>query len=77
MPPGLRLARLQPQLTHDLADGLIVDGLAAADQGSVDPPVSVLGIIDLEQRLYLDFKQLVPPGRFAFRPVSPLVISGF
>jgi hypothetical protein len=77
MPPGLRLARLQPQLAHDLADGLIVDGLAAADQGSVDPPVSVFAIVRLEQCLYLDFKQLVPPGRIAFRPVPPFVIPGF
>jgi hypothetical protein len=33
MPPGLRLARLQSQLTHDLADTLIADGLAAWQTG--------------------------------------------
>jgi hypothetical protein len=53
VPPGLRLAGLQAQLTHDLADRLVVDGLAAADQGGVNSPVPVPGVIRLEQRLDL------------------------
>jgi hypothetical protein len=68
---------MQVQVTHDLPHGLVIDGLAAADQGRVDPPVPVLGVIRLEQCFYLDFQQLLALRGLAFRPAPPVVEPGF
>jgi hypothetical protein len=48
VPPRLRLAGLQAQLAHDPADGLVIDLLAAADQGRVNTPVPIFGVIGIE-----------------------------
>jgi hypothetical protein len=48
--PGPGLAGNRAQVAHDLPHGLVIDGLAAADQGGVDPPVPVFLAIRLEQR---------------------------
>ena len=67
-PPRRRLAGDQAQLAHELADQLQAGLLAAADQGGVQTPVAVGGIVRLEQRLYLDFQQFPAPRGGAFRP---------
>jgi hypothetical protein len=75
--PGLRLAGHQAQAAHDLPHGLVIDGLAAADQGGVDPPVPVLLVIRLEQCFYLDLQKLPAPRGLALRPAPPVVESRF
>src|SRR5271157_2518916 len=73
--PGL--AGHQVQLPHELADQLVADLLAAADQGRVHAPVPVFFPVGLEQRLDLDFQQLAPLRCGRFRPRPPVVVSGF
>jgi len=52
-----------------------LDGLAAADQGGVDPPVPVLLVIRFEQCFYLDFQKLPALRGLALRPAPPVVES--
>jgi hypothetical protein len=47
-PPGLRLAGLQAQLAHELADQLGAALFAAADQDLVHAPVAVFLVVKLE-----------------------------
>ena len=68
VPPRLRLARLQAQLAHELADQLRARLLAAAGQGGVQAAVQLFLAVRLEQRPYLDFQQLPPFRRGTFRP---------
>src|SRR5271166_4656257 len=77
VPPRPGLAGHQVQLPHELADQLVADLLAAADQGRVHAPVPVFFPVGLEQRLDLDFQQLAPLRCGRFRPRPPVVVSGF
>src|SRR5207302_1919545 len=67
-PPRPRLARNQLQLAHELADELLADLLAAADQRGVEAPVSVFLIVRLEQCLDLQLEHFPPLFCLALRP---------
>src|SRR5580704_10251776 len=73
--PGL--AGLQAQFAHQLADGLVVGGLAAADQDGVHAPVPVLLVVVLEYCLNLELEHSPSLLRLAFRSFPPVVVAGF
>src|SRR5580692_8675753 len=71
--PGL--AGLQAQLAHELADGLVVDGHAAADQDGVHAPVPVLLVVILKYCPDLELEHFPALLRLTFRPRPPVVVA--